>query len=62
MSAPNAAKFITFEGGEGVGKTTQIRRLSAYLVGIGQAVLETREPGGSAGAEEIQKTPGGGCS
>ena len=49
------AKFITFEGGEGAGKTTQIKRLSAYLVGIGQAVLETREPGGSAGAEEIRK-------
>ena len=49
------AKFITFEGGEGAGKTTQIKRLSAYLVGIGQAVIETREPGGSAGAEEIRK-------
>ena len=55
MSDTVAAKFITFEGGEGAGKTTQIRRLSAYLVGIGQAVLETREPGGSAGAEEIRK-------
>ena len=49
------AKFITFEGGEGAGKTTQIKKLSAYLVGIGQAVIETREPGGSAGAEEIRK-------
>ena len=55
MSDTVAAKFITFEGGEGAGKTTQIKRLSAYLVGIGQAVLETREPGGSAGAEEIRK-------
>ena len=55
MSDTVAAKFITFEGGEGAGKTSQIKRLSAYLVGIGQAVLETREPGGSAGAEEIRK-------
>ena len=55
MINSGAAKFITFEGGEGVGKTTQIKRLSAYLVGIGQAVLETREPGGSDGAEEIRK-------
>ena len=55
MSDTVAAKFITFEGGEGAGKTTQIKRLSAFLVGIGQAVLETREPGGSAGAEEIRK-------
>ena len=55
MINSGAAKFITFEGGEGAGKTTQIKRLSAYLVGSGQAVLETREPGGSAGAEEIRK-------
>ena len=55
MSAPNAAKFITFEGGEGAGKTTQIRRLSAYLDGLGKAVIQTREPGVSAGAEEIRK-------
>ena len=54
MIGPGAAKFITFEGGEGAGKTTQIRRLSAYLEALGQAVLQTREPGGSPGAECIR--------
>ena len=55
MRGSGAAKFITFEGGEGAGKTTQIKRVSAYLEALGQTVLETREPGGSAGAEEIRK-------
>ena len=48
-------RFITLEGGEGTGKSTQIRRLAAMLEKNGIAVLCTREPGGSPGAEEIRK-------
>lgn len=47
-------KFITFEGGEGVGKTTQIRLLSDFLRNAGIETKITREPGGSPGAEEIR--------
>ncbi|HJT42145.1 MAG TPA: dTMP kinase [Rhizomicrobium sp.] len=50
-----AGRFITLEGGEGTGKSTQIRRLSAALTEKGISVLTTREPGGSPGAEEIRK-------
>ncbi|MCP4897080.1 MAG: thymidylate kinase, partial [bacterium] len=39
--------FITFEGGEGTGKTTQIRRLEAHLASAGHDILVTREPGGT---------------
>ncbi len=46
--------FITFEGGEGAGKTTQINRLSAALVKRGYQVVTTREPGGTAEAEKIR--------
>jgi dTMP kinase len=48
-------RFITLEGGEGGGKSTQARRLAAWLEGQGHKVLLTREPGGSPGAEEIRK-------
>jgi dTMP kinase len=48
-------RFITLEGGEGAGKSTQIRRLAAALEQRGITVLATREPGGSPGAEEIRK-------
>src|SRR5688572_12014475 len=48
-------RFITLEGGEGAGKSTQIRRLAMTLEKKGIAVLCTREPGGSPGAEEIRK-------
>ena len=48
------ARFITFEGGEGTGKSTQVARLAERLTRLGLAVLETREPGGSAGAEAIR--------
>ena len=46
--------FITFEGGEGTGKSTQCRELVAALEKRGIPCLLTREPGGSPGAEEIR--------
>lgn len=46
--------FITFEGVDGCGKSTQIRRLADRLMSQGQACILTREPGGSTGAEEIR--------
>ncbi len=47
-------KFITFEGGEGAGKSTQLKRLVARLEKAGHEVVATREPGGSQGAEIIR--------
>ena len=52
MAAPG--RFITFEGGEGAGKTTQVKRLGERLRVLGHDVLETREPGGSPGAEAMR--------
>jgi len=49
-----AGRFITLEGGEGSGKSTQAKRLTAMLQSKGIAVVTTREPGGSPGAEEIR--------
>ena len=46
--------FITFEGGEGAGKSTQIGRLADHLRANGDDVLVTREPGGSPGAEAVR--------
>ncbi|MBZ9654833.1 dTMP kinase [Phyllobacterium lublinensis] len=46
--------FITFEGGEGAGKSTQIARLAEHLRAQGHDVLVTREPGGSPGAEAVR--------
>ena len=48
-------RFITFEGGEGAGKSTQIARLAAALAEMGIQVETTREPGGSPGAETIRR-------
>lgn len=48
-------KFITFEGGEGAGKSTQVRLLADTLRQLGHKVIETREPGGSPGAEAIRE-------
>lgn len=46
--------FITLEGGEGAGKSTQVKRLAATLSAHGIEVVQTREPGGTPGAEEIR--------
>jgi dTMP kinase len=48
-------RFITFEGGEGAGKSTQLKRLVARLQASGREVVATREPGGSPGAESIRE-------
>ena len=53
MSA--TSRFISFEGGEGVGKTTQIQRLKEYLVSLRYEVLITREPGGTEVGEAIRQ-------
>jgi dTMP kinase len=47
-------RFITFEGGEGTGKSTQVRLLADHLRKGGADVVQTREPGGSPSAEEIR--------
>ncbi|WP_353844850.1 dTMP kinase [Rhizobium sp. CSW-27] len=46
--------FVSFEGGEGAGKSTQIRRLGDTLSAAGHEVVVTREPGGSPGAEAVR--------
>ncbi len=48
-------RFISLEGGEGVGKSTQVSALAAALTDRGLDVLVTREPGGSEGAEKIRE-------
>ncbi|AUG52915.1 dTMP kinase [Thalassospira marina] len=53
MSLPDGI-FISFEGGEGSGKSTQIRLLEQWFRHRGRDVIVTREPGGSPGAEEIR--------
>ena len=48
-------RFISLEGGEGVGKSTQLKALARLLRERGLTVVETREPGGSEGAEKIRE-------
>ncbi len=50
----NKGVFITFEGIDGSGKSTQTRLLADHLKSLGHEVILTREPGGSTGAEEIR--------
>jgi dTMP kinase len=47
--------FVTFEGGEGAGKSTQALRLREWLEGRGRRVVQVREPGGTALGEELRK-------
>lgn len=47
--------FVAFEGGEGVGKTTQLTRAAAWLREQGHQVVETREPGGTALGRELRR-------
>lgn len=55
MTDAARGRFITLEGGEGAGKSTQIARLKTWLEGRGRTVVATREPGGSPGAEMVRK-------
>ncbi|MFA6104774.1 MAG: dTMP kinase [Victivallaceae bacterium] len=47
--------FITFEGPEGAGKTTQLKMLSGYFAGLGRECVVTREPGGTPIAEQLRE-------
>ncbi len=53
--APGRGKFITLEGGEGAGKSTQARFLAEHLRSLGHECVVTREPGGSPVAEALRE-------
>jgi dTMP kinase len=55
MTGRAKGRFITFEGGEGVGKSVQAKRLQERLTAFGLDVVRTREPGGSPGAEALRE-------
>jgi dTMP kinase len=55
MTGRAKGRFITLEGGEGVGKSVQARRLEERLAALGLNVVRTREPGGSPGAEALRE-------
>jgi dTMP kinase len=58
LSSPHGSRrgrLVTFEGGEGAGKSTQIARLADRLDGMGVRVVRTREPGGTPGAEAVRR-------
>lgn len=48
-------KFITFEGGEGTGKSTQLKLLAVYLEQLGISAIQTKEPGGTDLGQELRK-------
>lgn len=54
MASRQRGKFITFEGGDGVGKTTQMEKLAAHLRKRGIDLITTREPGGTALGEKLR--------
>jgi dTMP kinase len=55
MASNARGRFITLEGGEGAGKSTQLKLLAAWLRTRGIDAVETREPGGAGGAERIRE-------
>lgn len=54
-AAPETGRLITFEGGEGVGKSTQLAKLAEHLRACGLEVVTTREPGGTPTAEALRE-------
>jgi len=54
MTGAAQGRFVTLEGGEGTGKSTQLPLIAGWLRETGVEVVETREPGGSPGAERIR--------